>query len=90
MVGPVVPGASVPGEAGHFAPSFTHRVRSAICVSVSFPLGGICKPASSYRIAVTSRLFSTSPGSSEGPESPPAVSAASESTRNPPFCFSAP
>src|SRR5579885_1805099 len=41
-------------------------------------------------MASTSRLLSTSPGTTAGPELPPARIAARESSRRPPFCLEGP
>ena len=53
-------------------------------------LGGICRSLSTLRTALMSRLSSGLPGTTAGPESPPAAQPARLSSRKPPRCFSGP
>ena len=65
--------------------SFTHSTSSAISASdnFAFPFGGICKSGLAWRTALMSKLFSGSPGTTAGPESPPMRIAPSESSTRP-------
>ena len=76
---------------GSAAPFLTHVSRSAIIESGSFPLGGIFRESSVYRIALISKLVSGFDPSRAGPVSPPFLtpSLLSKSSSPPNFFASA-
>ena len=63
--------------------------RAATSASLSFPLGGIWRSAEWFTASIR-RLASGRPGSIAGPESPPLIRAARESSRRPAFCLLGP
>ena len=79
-------GAAAAFSRGSGAPRFTHSSSSAISAAGSFSFG-IFKSGSVCRMARTSRLFSTSPGMTAGPFSPPSAQPLRASSVSPPFIF---
>src|SRR4051794_32631740 len=85
-----VGGAAASVAPGHGAPISTQRVKTAILDPSSFFDGGILRNSSAWLMAVISRLSSRLPGTTAGPESPPARAEARESSRRLALGLSAP
>src|SRR5688500_8161220 len=73
------------GSRGSGAPRLIHSSKSATSAGGSGFFGGILRSGSVRRIAFTSKLFSGSPGTITGPNSPPACQPLRESRVSPPF-----
>ena len=73
---------------GSWAPRRTQAATNSISSGASLPSGGICGAPASQRIARIKRLWSGSPGTIAGPESPPWAQPSRRSSRRPPLISS--